>query len=103
MTVIQESPHVSPRQVARWVLQLWRAGVRQASGLMLDVRPHASPLGTTMAVSVILADAGREIVVMAGLCRDDLTGPLQINLYQPGLWTADLHREAILNYDNEEE
>ena len=101
--VVETSPHVSARQVLRWVLLLSRNGVREAAGISLDIRPYPSPLGTSLAFGLNMQVGDSQTVVMHGQCRDDLAGPIQINGYVPGLWTADLHRAAIMNFDDPED
>src|SRR5712691_10027430 len=101
--VVEKSKQVSALQVLRWVLLLYRNGVREAAGISLDIRPYPSPLGTSLAFGLNMQVGDYQTVVMHGQCRDALSGPLQINGYVLGLWTADLHRAAILAYDDPED
>ena len=101
--MVNGSPHVSARTVLRWALQLYRAGIKDAAGMTLEFEPQTSFVtSATLRFGVILRDDHREIVVLCGSCSTDLSGPIQVQYYQPGLWCADLHRAAIMNYDDPE-
>jgi hypothetical protein len=102
--IVETSPHVSAKQVVRWVLPFYQSGEREVVGIRLDVHPCYDPSGGSVRVVLSLPVAeGREMIVLHCEGRADLSGPLQINGYVPGLWTADLHRAAILAYDDQED
>jgi hypothetical protein len=101
--MVGSSPHVGPRTVLTWALALYKAGVKEAGGVELDFRRYESGLGRSFAFTLTIKASEYQTVVCCGHCREDMAGPIQINLYQPGLWTADLHRGAIMNYDDPED
>ena len=101
--MVNDSPHVSARTILQWALQLYRAGIKEAAGVQLEFAPEGGFVtSTTMRFGVILHDETREIVVLCGHCSADLSGPIQVQYYQPGLWCTELYRAAVLHFDDPE-
>jgi hypothetical protein len=101
--MVGASPHVGPRTVLTWAWALYKVGVKEAGGIALDFRRFESGLGPSFAFALTITANEYQTVVCSGQCKEDVAGPIQINLYQPGLWTADLYRAAILAADDPED
>jgi hypothetical protein len=101
--MVGDSPHVSAKQILRWIIPFYRSGVKEVGGIRLDLHPYQTPMGGFLTFMLSLEAGPHAVVVLHGECREDLAGPIQINGYQPGLWTADLYRAAIMNFDDPED
>jgi hypothetical protein len=100
---VEMSPHVSARQILKWILPFYRAGTKEVAGVHLDLYPYHTPTGGFLTFMLSLEAGPHAMVVLYGECREDLSGPVQIQGYHPGLWCSDLHRAAILAYDDSED
>jgi hypothetical protein len=94
-------PHVRGATALRWVIGLHEQGVQDVSDMFLDVQTSIDQMhGQVYEVEVLLRNGHS---VLRGECLADGSVPATVRFYAPGSWTAELYRQAILAYDNEEE
>jgi len=102
--MVRETVHVSAKQILKWIMPFYRAGVHEVAGLLIEAHPyHTSMAGFLTVVLTLPVAGGREMIVLHCEAREDLSGPVVVQGYAPGVWTADLHLEAILAYDDSED
>ncbi len=98
--MVQETAHVSAKQILKWVLPFYHAGAKEVAGVHFDIHPCYDPMGGTLSVVLSLEAGPHNLVVLLCECRADLSGPIVVQGYAPGVWCSDLHRAAILAYDD---
>jgi len=100
---VEISPHVSPKQILKWIIPFYRAGTKEVAGVHFDIHPYHTPTGGFLTFMLSLAAGQHEMVVLFGECREDLSGPIVVQGYFPGIWCSDVHRAAILAYGDPED
>ena len=102
--MLRDDVHVSARTVARWILMLYRLGVRACSNLTLDVEAYSSYISPeSLKVRVSLLEGDYPLTVFAASCTTDMQGPMEAYVFVRGIWICDLYRQVVLGLYNQEE
>jgi hypothetical protein len=94
--MVATSLHVGVRQVLRWALFLFHEGITAVGDWRIEVRPAWAPLTPGQKhVLITMKTNMQETVALSAWCQDPVEGPIEVQWYQPAVWTVDLYRAVV--------